>query len=127
METEALEPELMTKSEYVAAQTALDHVARLECVNSLARISDIEAAHLQHVRSAVWSGRNIHIDNWSDYRGFIPGLTRYTFNGNVAVFDSTKGTAWDRAKAYRAAVASSEAIERQQVRRNQERRKLSGG
>ena len=93
-------PELMTKSEYVGLRL-IGPRSKLECAGSLHRISVIEAAHLHHVRSAVWQGRNIHIDNWSDYRGYIPELSGYTFNGDLAVFDSFKGTAWDKAKAYR--------------------------
>lgn len=115
-------PELMTKAEYVAAQTELDRVAGLECANSLHRIGELEAGHLRHVRNAVWNGRNIHIDNWSDYRGIIPELAGYTFNGNLAVLDRFKGTVWDRATAYRQAVADSERMEQRRIRRELERK-----
>ena len=113
-------PELMTEREYVAVQTALDRAAGIEHAGSLSRQGDSAAAHLKHVRDAVMHQRPIHIDNWHEYRGFIPGLARYSFNGNLAVFDSSKGTPMDRAQRYREAVASSEAIEAKLTRKRLE-------
>lgn len=104
-------PELMTKAEYVSAQMELDRVAQLECAGSYHRITELEAGHLRYVRNAVWNGRNIHIDNWSDYRGIIPELAGYTFNGNLAVVDRFKGTVWDKARLHREAVKESDRIE----------------
>lgn len=108
-------PELMTQREYVAAQTELDRVAGIESAGSLFRVGAIEAAHLQHVRTAVAHLRDIHIDNWTDYRAFIPGLAGYAFNGNLAVHDSNKGQVWDRARQYREAVSISDGIERKRA------------
>ena len=53
-------------------------------------MSDIEAAHLHHVRAAVYHRRDIHPENRSEYKRLIPGLARYGLNGNLAVFDSTR-------------------------------------
>jgi hypothetical protein len=87
------EPELMTQKEYVEAQTAFDRVANIEGAGSLFRVSEIEAAHLQHVRTAVYYHRDIHPENRSEYKTLIPQLCQYGLNGNRAVFDRTRKVA----------------------------------
>ncbi len=107
----------MTEREYVEAQTALDRVSNLECAGSLHRQSTLSAGHLRHIRSAVSNGRDIHIDNWHEYRGLVPGLAAYTFNGNLAVKDNSKGKTWGPNRVYREAVSMSDAVEAKRTRK----------
>jgi hypothetical protein len=110
-------PEMMTRAEYVTAQKELDRVAGI--VDSLHREYELESAHLQHVRNAVYHSRDIHINNWSEYKGIISGLCLYSVNGNIAVFDRHRKPLTDkqRIKQYFGAVEFSDYLERKKEER----------
>lgn len=107
--------ELMTKHEYVSTQTALDKTEKLESANSVHRIGNLEAMHLQEVRNAARYKRPIHADNMVEYLSIIPELSAYSINGNVAVYDASKPRVIHSTVEKRRAILADE--ERQEMRR----------
>lgn len=110
----------LTRAEYRELRTKAFHDAGMTV--GLHRKSQFDAEHLADVRRAVGLHQNIHVENYSEYRQYIPGLRLYSFNGNLAVYDSSKLNQRlpGPAELHCARVASSDAIERKRTRKRLE-------
>jgi hypothetical protein len=116
-------PELLPLFEFIALRFASLRAAGIEGAESIHQTGKGQVSHVAAVRAAVDDHRDIHADNLVEYRSIIPGLARYSINGNTAVYDRYRKpiTPAQRAQQHRAAIQLSDLQERRKEARSNAR------